>query len=104
MNTVLKVFDQSIMKVIRFTTHRTLLNDSHEFTCHLTRVVAEGNSSVVVRQGTEVFGFDLNHGGPRERHVVLHEGLGHGLLHHQVDIRHLHRETGRPIRVRVRGG
>lgn len=64
---------------------------THGVWCRLTRVVAESDSSVVVRQGTEVFGLDLNHGGPGERHVVLHEGLSHGLLHHQVDIRHLHK-------------
>lgn len=55
----------------------------------LTHVVAVGNSSVVVWQGTKVFRFDLNHGRPRKWHIVLHQRLRHGLLYQQVYVWHL---------------
>lgn len=57
----------------------------HQLTC----VVKECNGSVVVGECPEVFRFDLNHGRPRKRHIVLHQRLCHGLLHWQVDIWHL---------------
>lgn len=63
----------------------------------LTRVIAECNSGVVVREGPEVFRFDLNHGGPRKRHVVLHQRLSHGLLHEQIDVRHLRDTRARMV-------
>lgn len=55
----------------------------------LTGAVAESGGREVVGEGLEMLRLDLDHGGPREGHVILHVGLGHGLVHQRVGVFHL---------------
>ena len=55
----------------------------------LTRAVAKCNSGVVVREGLEVLRFNVHHGGPGERDVVLHVRLSHGLVDQRINLFHL---------------
>lgn len=51
----------------------------------LTRAVTKCSSSVVVGEGLEMLRLDMDHGSPRERYIILHMSLGHGLMHQRVD-------------------